>query len=83
MKMCQNYFLKFVYSGISNRVNVLRRSSILPFAENVTTSHLQMFLNFFVIAVGITEKSNQKCTEHQPKEYILNKLIKKQLQIEN
>ena len=58
--MCQNFSENFLYSGISKMVDILRRSSILPFAEDVTTSHPQMFQNFFVTTVGTTAKNQIK-----------------------
>ena len=57
-------FKGFVYSGISKRVNtLLRRSSILPFDENVAKSHPQFLKKFFITAVGTTVK-NQTESPH-------------------
>ena len=43
-------------------IDMLRLSSILPFAEYITTSHPQNFKKFFVTALGVTLKNQIKST---------------------
>ena len=74
--MCQSPFKNYVYSGILKKVNILRRSSILPFAENVVVSHPRVRSSFFITAVGMTMKNQIKVHWQHPKQYIFDILKK-------